>query len=245
VLVGALGPGSAVAVDAGTFLISAFMLARLKVAPAAASGAAPNRLLTDLRQGWDEFRSRSWLWAIVAEFSIWHLLVFAPVIVLGAVVAKAHLGGAEAWGAILSAFGAGSVVGGIISLHARPRHPLRAGTFATLGFVPLPALLAAQAPVAVIAAVAAIGGAGFALFGVWWDTTLQREVPPEVLSRVSSYDWFGSVALLPVGYAIAGPLADVFTIRVTLFASTVIMLALVLGVLSVRSVHQVEGIART
>jgi MFS family permease len=243
VLVGAAGPGSAVAIDAGTFLVSAIMLARLQVS-AVATGSS-NRLLTDLREGWDEFRARSWLWAIVGEFSIWHLLVFAPVIVLGAVVAKAHLGGAEAWGAIMSAFGAGSIVGGIIALHARPRRPLRSGTFATLGFVPLPALLAARAPVVAIAAVAVVGGAGFALFGVWWDTTLQREVPSAVLSRVSSYDWFGSVALLPVGYAIAGPLADIFTVRITLFAGTVIMLALVLAVLAVPSVHQVEGLART
>ena len=110
-------------------------------------------------------------------------------------------------GAIWSAFGVGALGGGLVALHFRPRRPLVAATVATAGFIPLPALLAAAAPVALIAPAAALGGAGPALCGTLWDTTMQQQVPTEVLSRVSAYDWAGSVALLPVGYALAGPMA--------------------------------------
>ena len=107
---------------------------------------------------------------------------------------KAHLGGAAAWGAIWSAFGVGALGGGLVALHFRPRRPLVAATVATAGFIPLPVLLAAAAPVALTAPVAALGGAGFALCGTLWDTTMQQQVPTEVLSRVSAKGWAGSVA---------------------------------------------------
>lgn len=239
-LVGTAGAGSAVAIDAGTFAVSAMTLARVRT-PAADAPAGRASILHDLRQGWVEFRSRSWLWSIVAEFSVWHLLVFAPFIVLGAVVAKADLGGATAWGAILSAFGAGSLVGATISLHLRPRRPLLVASLCEIGFIPLPGLVAAHAPVPLIGAVAAVSGAGFAVFGTLWDTTMQQQVPREILSRVSSYDWFGSIALLPVGYAIAGPLASIFGLTTMLFAATVIMAVLVVAVLAVPSVRRLEA----
>ncbi len=97
VMVATAGPGTAVAIDAGTFLVSAAMLASLCL-PAVAGRTTATSMLADLRQGWVAFRSRTWLWAIVVEFSLWDLLVYAPVVVPGAVVAKAHLGGAPSWG---------------------------------------------------------------------------------------------------------------------------------------------------
>ncbi len=244
VLVATTGPGPAVAIDAGTFLVSAAMLARLALPPSADRTTATS-LLADLRQGWQVFRSRTWLWVIVVEFSLWNLLVYAPVIVLGAVVAKTHLGGAAAWGAILSAFGLGALGGGLVALHFRPRRPLVAATVATAGFIPLPVLLAAAAPVTLTAAVAAVGGAGFALCGTLWDTTLQQQVPTEVLSRVSAYDWFGSVALLPVGYALAGPMAALIGVRTALFGAAAVMALEVICVLAVPSVRQLTASVRT
>src|SRR5262249_9647180 len=156
-----------------------------------------------------------------------------PVLVLGAVVSKTHMGGAEAWGTILALFGAGSLVGGVIALHYRPRRPLLVATLATAGFAPLPALLAAVAPLPLRGAAAAVGGAGFALFGTYWDTTLQEQIPPDLLSRVSSYDWFGSEALFPIGYAIAGPVAVAIGVSTTLWLSAIFMLVEILVVLSV------------
>jgi hypothetical protein len=198
-------------------------------------------MLRDLRVGWQAFSSRRWLWGIVVEFGLWHLLVFAPFIVLGAVVAKTRLGGAPAWGLVLSAFGVGALAGRVVALRWRPKRPLLAATLATLGFVPLPALLAEAVPVAAIAPVAFVAGAGFAVFGTQWDTTLQRHIPNELLSRVSAYDWLGSIALLPIGYVIAGPIADAIGIPTALWGSSIFMAVAVGAVLMLPEVRNLPA----
>ena len=237
-LVAVGGAGSAVALDAASFAISALTLVRLAASHEARAGTTS--MLRDLREGWDSFVSRRWLWSIVAEFGLWHLLVLAPLFVLGAVVAKDELGGATVWGLILAAFGLGSVLGGILALHWRPRRPLYAATLATLPFVVVPALFAIPAPVPVIVVAGFVGGGGFAIFGTQWETTMQNEVPPEVLSRVSAYDWLGSTALLPAGYLIAGPIAAAIGIKVALWSSSTACLVLTLAVLAVPDVRNLR-----
>ena len=234
VLVAGVGPGWAVAADAVTYLVSAYCLARVSVPLVAAAGQAT--FLAQLRLGWREFRSRAWLWAIVVSAALWHLLAYAPFIVLGAVVAKADLGGARAWGAILAAQGVGAVVGGLVMLRLRPPRPLLTATLALFPYAVPMCLLAVRAPVVAVAAGSFAAGWGLSMFSVLWDTTMQREIPPAVLSRVSAYDWFGSVAFLPLGYAITGPLAGWLTITGTLWAAagwTVVTTSLVLAVPSV------------
>ena len=75
---------------------------------------------------------------------------------------------------------------------------------------------AAAAPLAVVVVLAFGAGLGFTLFEVWWATALVRHIPPQALSRVSAYDWMGSLALLPLGFAIAGPLAAAVGARTVL-----------------------------
>jgi hypothetical protein len=70
-----------------------------------------------------------------------------------------------------------------------------------------------------IATAAAVAGAGLSIFSTLWETTLQPEVPREVLSRVSAYDWFGSVAFVPFGYLIAAPLASLLGTRTMLLSA--------------------------
>ena len=112
-------------------------------------------------------------------------------------------------------------------------------TVGTFGFVfPLVAL-ALRAPVGVVALGAAVGGAGLAAFGALWDTTMQREIPIDLLSRVSAYDWFGSVVALPLGYAVVGPLASAIGLRQTLWLAAGWTLAASLVVLSTRGVRNV------
>jgi hypothetical protein len=167
----------------------------------------------------------------VVSAALWHLLAYAPFIVLGAVVAKTDLGGARAWGAILAAQGIGAVVGGLVMLRVRPAQPLVTAMAALFPYAAPMSLLAVRAPVAAVAAGSFAAGWGLSTFSVLWDTTMQREIPPAVLSRVSAYDWFGSVAFLPVGYAITGPLAGLLTVTGTLWAAagwTVLTTALVL-----------------
>lgn len=216
------GPGWALVVDAATFGASAFFLAQLHLP--AHIPLEPQSFLGDLRDGWREFVSRSWVWVIVlaAAFGNMFTSVFS---VLGAVVAKESLGGALAWTVILLGLSAGSLAGGVLGLRAKPRHPLLFGSW-LISFLAVPtALLALRAPAVVIAVGAFLAGAGNLVFNALWETALQRHIPARALSRVSAYDWFGSLAFQPVGLAIAGPAAALLGTSTTLWIAALGSLA--------------------
>jgi hypothetical protein len=206
VIVVVANPGWALAADATTFLISGLLRAELRIGPA----DRPERrsLLVDLHEGWGEFKSRTWVWAMVASFGFFQLTLFPAMLVLGPVIAKAHLGGAGAWGAILAFQAAGSVIGGLVALRFAPRRPLLASCFLMLPTAGFLALLGAAAPVWLLCLGGFIAGVGLTSGDIFWVTTFQRLVPEHLLSRLSSFDWLGSVALNPIGYALVGPLAS-------------------------------------
>ena len=238
VIVAASGPGWAILIDGVTYLVSVVSLAYIRIDWSASE--VSDSFITLLRQGWKEFWSRSWLWAIVLQSSLVNAL-FASFLVLGPVVAKQSLGGATAWGAILAAEGAGAVVGGIVMLRVHPRRPLLVATLSSLVF-PLPLFfLAGRASTILIAIAGFLAGGFITVFGVQWSTTLQREIPAEVLSRVSAYDWFGSLILLPIGMAMAGPLATTIGGTKTLDLSGGLMIVLILAVLAVPSVIRLRA----
>jgi MFS family permease len=198
------GPGWALAVDAVSFAVSAWFLAQLRL-PAHVA-LPPQSFFADLHEGWREFVARTWVWLIVVGASLGNMFT-AIFSVLGAVVSKEHLGGALAWTVILLGLSIGSLVGGFISLRVRFRHPLYVGSALT-AFLAVPtALLALHAPAVVIACGTLLAGCGNMVFNSLWETALQKHVPSAALSRVSAYDWFGSLAFQPLGLAIAGPLA--------------------------------------
>ena len=160
--------------------------------------------------------------------------------VLGPVVADEELGGAKAWGAILTAQAAGLVAGGLLGLRFRPQRMLLAATF---GILVLPApLIALGFPLGVpaIAAIAFLAGVGSEVFGLLWHTTMQQEIPPDKLSRVYSYDALGSIGLVPLGYALAGPAAEAFGVRATLWGAAAIGIGVTLAVLLSRDVRTLE-----
>ena len=156
---------------------------------------------------------------------------------LGPVVAKDSLGGAAAWGLIVAAEAAGFVVGGLLGLRFRPRRPLLAGSIGVLLWAPPLALLALAAPPGVIAAAAVVGGLGAETFGVQWDTSLQGHVPGAALSRVSSYDALGSLALMPLGLAVAGPLAAAVGTATAIWAACALIVVATVAVLLVSEVR--------
>jgi MFS family permease len=221
-VVAAAGPGWALAVDAASFGASAFFLSRLRL-PAHVK-LEPRSFLGDLADGWREFASRSWVVVVVVAASLGNMFT-SFFSVLGAVVAKESLGGALAWTVILAGFSVGSLAGGVLALRVKPRHPLLFGSYlVTLIGLPL-ALLALRLPAVVVAAGALVGGAGNMVFNALWETSLQRHVPPHALSRVSAYDWFGSLLFQPIGLAVAGPLAAGIGTSETLWVAAVAVLA--------------------
>ncbi len=237
VIVAVSSPGWAILMDGLTYLVSVVSLACIRIDWNQAE--VSTSFVTLLRQGWNEFWSRSWLWAIVLQSSLVNAL-FASFLVLGPVVAKQSLGGAPAWGAILAAEGAGAVVGGVVMLRVHPRRPLLVATLCSLVF-PLPLFfLASRSPTVLIAIIGFLAGGFITVFAVQWSTTLQREIPSDVLARVSAYDWFGSLILLPIGMALAGPLATDVGITTTLVGSGLLMILLILAVLAVPSVSRLR-----
>jgi predicted MFS family arabinose efflux permease len=234
VLVVAAGPGWALLVDAASYGASAALLAR--VPPDRDRPARATHFLTDLRDGFDEVRSRTWLWATIAVFSLVNAFA-AAFPVLGALTAKRYLGGASAWAAILVARAVGSLIGGTSLLRLRPRRPLLVTTLAGMITALPTVLLAAPAPLAVIVIGALISGIGPMVFNTLWETTLQQHIPAAARSRVSSYDWFGSVALQPVGYALMGPLAAGIGLSGALYLCGGLEFAALASLLTIRDIR--------
>ncbi|MGW5466412.1 MFS transporter [Streptomyces chartreusis] len=203
-MVAAIGPGWVLAADAAAFAVAGSMRAFLDV------GHIPQRvrgggMLADLREGWREFAGRPWLWGIVVQFSIANAVVGAADAVYGPLVARDHLGGAGPWGLALGFFGAGTVAGALLMTRWKPRRLLLAGTLCVFPLALPSAALAVPAPISVLCAVMFLTGVTLEVFGVSWMTALHQEIPEDKLSRVAAYDWFGSVALVPLATALAGP----------------------------------------
>ncbi len=221
VLVALGSPGWALAADAVSFGVAALLLTRLQLPPRA-EVVEPTSFFADLRAGWGEFRRQTWLWTTIVFFGIGNF-AFSSYFVLGPVVAKRDLGGAPAWATLMTAFGVGSVLGGLVALRFRPRRPLLASCMAAWVIVLQPLGIAFGLPLPVLAAISATAGVGIAIHLALWFTVFQQQVPPESLSRVSSYDAFGSFVLGPLGLALAGPVAAHFGVRETLVGASVVM----------------------
>jgi len=227
IIVGVSSPGWAVLIDGLTYAVSVLSLYLISIEWAPSESV--ESFMSQLQKGWTEFWSRTWLWVIVLEFSCVNVLIFAPMFVLGPVIAKQSLGGAPAWGLILALEGAGAILGGVVMLRWNPARPLLIATIAPLAWVfPLVAL-AVRAPALVIGVGGFVAGIGLTIFGTLWTTTMQREIPSEVLSRVSAYDWFGSLVFLPIGMAIVGPIQEACGMTTTIVGAAV-LLALFIGV---------------
>jgi predicted MFS family arabinose efflux permease len=216
VLIVTAGPGWAIAVDAATFAASAACLSRVRLRHA--TRVRRCRFTRDLADGWREFRSRRWVWSVIATASLMNLL-YAAFSVLGPAVSARSFGGAGAWALISATFGAGCLGGGVIALCVRPRFPLRAGMIVMVVFACPTLALAAGLAVPTVAAAAFCGGLVMMVFNTLWETTLQQHIPAATLSRVSAYEWAGSVACQPLGLVLVAPVAGRLGLHATLWTA--------------------------
>jgi MFS family permease len=214
ILIAVTSPAMVVAADAASYAVSAAALAMLRFPNV--DKPRSRSLLSDLTAGWAEFSAHSWLVAGTVQFALFNLLTWGPYLVLGPVLARDYLGGASAWGAILACYGGGAILGGLLALGRRPRHPLAVATLATLGF-PLPPLaLALHLPAVAVAGGALLAGLGSALGTALEASVTQQQVPAQALSRVGAFNMVGAFALGPVAFAAAGPVAAVIGARTVL-----------------------------
>ncbi len=231
------GAGWAFALDAATFLLSAALLTRVRArvrelqptveAPAPAAG-----MWSELRAGAREVRSRAWVWVTLATFSVALFCGLAPWFVLGPAIARQQYGHLSVYGVIETSIGLGTVIGSIVGIGWRPRHPMRMAMFAAVVWPPAAILYATGVTLALVIPATVLAGVGIALFDVWWMTALAERIPPQSLSRVSSYDWMVSYALLPFGFLLAGPLASQLgTVNVMAGGSALAFIAFAVGML--------------
>jgi MFS family permease len=238
-LVAGVGPGWVLAVDAAGFAVAAGLRSRLDVATAERPKPSGG-ILRDLHDGWREVASRSWLWGIVVQFAVVNGMVGACEAVYGPLVAREHLGGAGPWGLALAASGIGTVGGGLLMIRWKPRRILLVGT---LGVFPLAlpaAALALAPPLWALALAMFAAGVAIEVFAVGWMLALHQEIPEEKMSRVSAYDWFGSVAMTPLAMAAAGPAADAFGRTRALWGSAALVVLLTGAVLALPDVRRLE-----
>jgi predicted MFS family arabinose efflux permease len=241
-LVVGLGAGEAFALDAATFVLSALLLIRVRPRERGAGGeGAPESTLRSLRDGWGEVRSRPWVWVTIAAFTGIMLTGYAQWYTLAPSIARSLYGTASVFGVLESVAGVGAVIGALTALRWRPRRPLAVGLVLGIGWIAQSILFALDAPLGVVVASALVAGFGFSLFEIWWETALAHHIPARALSRVSAYDWMGSLALLPLGFAIAGPLAETFGARAVLAAGALFSLLMLSLALLPRSTRELGG----
>jgi MFS family permease len=236
VLVLGIGAGAAFALDAATFLASAALIIRMRprrrelAEPALAGAAAGWR--SELRDGFREVRSRTWVWATLAAFCVAVFVGFGPWYVLGPSVAEEQYGGIGVYGAVAAVLGVGTIIGSLIAIRWRPLHPMRMAMIGVC-LVPLSQIVyAVGVTEALMYPSQLVAGVGVALFDVWWLTALAERIPPDKLSRVDSYDWMVSLGLVPLGYLLAGPLAETLgAVAVLIAGSAVAFVALAAALL--------------
>jgi MFS family permease len=240
VVVATAGPGAAFVVDAGTFVWSAAFLASMR--PRRLVPPPRQSFVRDLVDGYREVRAQRWIWVSILSVGLALMIYDAPIQVLGPVVARRHLGGAGAWAAIEAALGAGTVAGGATALRVALRRPLRFVNVCFLLCAPGSIALGIPAPLAVIVVLQFLAGWSIGLYVPVWDTLVQERVPANVLSRVSAYDWTGSLAFMPLGFAAAGPVASAIGIRATLICGGIWCAISVAVMLSVRDIRNLERV---
>jgi MFS family permease len=235
-LVAAAGAGVALAVDAGSFLVSALALALLKPRPVVRTEDRTS-FLSELAGGWREVTSRTWVWSLILSFTAYHFLVLPSLFVLGPAVAERDRGGAAAWGIISTGFGIGAVTGSLLALRWRPQRPgVVVATALCLGATQC-SIVVSPLSTPVVALLEALTGVGVVVCFTVWATALQERIPEAAQSRVSSFDYLGSLTLMPLGYLVVGPAADLLGNKGTALAATLITLAVALAVAAGRDVR--------
>jgi MFS family permease len=223
-VVAVLGPGWALTLCAigmtGTIPLLLSLEGGRTLQFAAAKGAG---MVTELREGWTEFRSHTWLWATVIQYALVMMAFNGAFLVLGPVVARTHLGGPAAWGAITAADALGLVAGGLVSLRYTPRKPMLfvVGSGAAIALTPLALALVLPLPVICLCAFAL--GTLIEVMMVQWTVQMATRIPSDKLARVSSYDALGSMSAMPLGALLAGPLAAAIGVSTTQFAAAAVI----------------------
>jgi MFS family permease len=235
-LIAAIGTGWVFAIDSASFAVSALFLVQLNVDSRVR--AERQHLYRELREGWREVISRSWVRAPMVGFAISNICI-ASFLVLGPVIFRNHLGGVWDWGIVSTCGALGAILGSLASARFRPHRPLTA-CFISSALISVPiAALAGPLPLPAIAASWLVGFGAIAFANTFWETTLQRNIPERVYARVRSYDILVSFVFMPIGMLAFGPIAQTIGFTATLLGAAAVAVVTNLVVAVVPGVHAV------
>jgi MFS family permease len=238
-LVATVGAGAAFLFDAGSFAVSVACLLRLRPRVAAdAVEETPPPFLAAMRAGWREVHTRPWLLGGLGAMVAYHAIVLSAVYVLGPVSVSDRLGGPGAWAAVVVSFGVGSILGDLLLLRARPRHAMRIAGLALILASGQAAVYGSGLGLPGTCLLQCAAGVGVTTFFTLWEVSLQEHVPGDALSRVSAFDFLAATALMPVGTALAGPVAEELGTQETLLGMSAIGIACALALLAVPEVRR-------
>ncbi|NIH58358.1 MFS family permease [Brooklawnia cerclae] len=233
------GPSAGLALNAALFALSACLCGQLRLGAPATDLSAGRRLIDDIREGWVDFVSRSWIWSVVFAFTLVNAVFAGVQSVIGPIVAVSHRGlGQSGWGLAIAAMGAGMFIAGIVMYRMRPRHPLVSGLVSATTIALPPLCLWAVPSALPVACAFLVAGIGMEVFSICWLSVLQFNVPQDRLGRVSTFDALGSYVAVPIGTSLAGVLQPIHGDLLLPLAALVILVsaAAPLIVPSVRSI---------
>jgi MFS family permease len=240
--VAAIGPGWALAI-CGTGLLGTLpLMLSLRIGPH--EHGQDSSMIRELREGWSEFRSHTWIWTITAQFAVVMMAWYGAFIVLGPAVVRLHFGphhGPAAWGAITASDSLGLIVGGLVSLRFTPRRPMLFIVLIGASVAVTPVALGMFWPLPLICCASFALGIAIEIMMVQWTVAMARQIPPEKLARVASYDELGTVMAMPLGAVVAGPVADWATMpRAQFGAAGLIVIASLLALVP-RDIRQLRA----
>lgn len=240
-LIAVAAPGWVIGVNGLTFLLGALFFVGLRL-PRTRTGAEP--FLRQIVGGWSAFRSRTWIWVLVCIAGVENAIFAAGWITLGPVIANQTFGRAQ-WALVAGAQSLGLLVSTLVLVRVRLRRPLVSGMIGVSLMSPSLLILGLNPTVIPLVIGALLSGIGLELFSIGWVTALQREVPPESLSRVFSYDALGSFVAIPIGQILAVPLSHWVGLSTMLIWSGAIYLVLALLPLCLKSVRSLDATTPT
>lgn len=242
IIVAGIGAGWAMVTDGVSFLIAGILVFTLrKYGKTRDTTEHTPSVFEDLAHGWKEFSSRSWVVTVVAGYSILVMIFESVLGVVGPVHAEQELGGPKPWSYILAALSVGMMAGVLVSLKVRPKRPLLIALIAQLGVATWIFTIGVTNWIPLIMVSAFFAGIALDFFFVLWQTAMQSNIPRESLSRVSSYDAFGSLVFAPFGLVIAGPITEKIGTEQTLIGMAIIFAVVLAAMLSVASVRNLRG----
>lgn len=239
IIVSTVGAGWGLLADAITFFIAGVIVWFLPI-----TGKIKDKspgIIHDLKVGWREFISRSWVIAMVFTFALINMAFDSMLSVLGPLNFNDLKTGPQHWSYNLAGLSLGMLIGGLWILKVKLKHPL----FIAMILIALSSIwdftLALDFPLAISVLASIFSGISLEIFMVTWNTSLQHHVPEESYSRVSSYDTLGSFGIAPLGIVIAGPLAMHFGVNSILLITGFITLIAATASLFVPSVRNLQN----